>query len=193
MNGVEEITVTKSEARAKYREYRAAAERQPLPYLKELKDAYNQLRRGHGVIDVFKAFRNCGTTEDGLGPKLAIYPATETKCWFQRERLGGGKFCWSRASRNHKNIIELAAGTFPEWTSTDYWTMVSCPVPIVPPHLLPRAELSNFHILWEVEKWNLEAPRDPLLLRRISTNLFAIVARWDLTELERAVIAGRIR
>ena len=87
MNGVEEITATKSEARVKYREYRTAAERQPLPYLKELKDAYNQLRRGHGVIDVFKAFKTAGVNAEGE-PRLALYPADLTKCEFRKESGG---------------------------------------------------------------------------------------------------------
>ncbi|MGH3300400.1 MAG: hypothetical protein ACRDOK_01755 [Streptosporangiaceae bacterium] len=34
-------------------------------------------------------------------------------------------------------------------------------------------------------------PRDPALLRWIRGDLWAVVAQWDLTELERAVLSSR--
>ena len=34
--------------------------------------------------------------------------------------------------------------------------------------------------------------RDPYLLRRINENLFVVLASWDLTELERAVMEGYV-
>ncbi len=52
-------------------------------------------------------------------------------------------------------------------------------------------------ILWEVKRWSsqritAEPDRDPLLLRQIGGDLYAIMAQWDLTELERLVMRGRI-
>lgn len=207
MHGVEEITATKAEAKAKYREYRTAIETHPHPWMRELKDAYNQLRRGHGIIDAFKAFRNAGVNDDGE-PKLAIWPADGTTAYFTKEANGAGYLSLRRRDTNKRNriVMQFPVQTFPAWKTErvtwdggkNYFTRterseISCLVPVVPPALLPRTDLSNFHILWEVEKWNMEPPRDPLLLRRVSHNLFAVVARWDLTELERSVIAGRIR
>lgn len=206
MVGVEPITATKREAREKYREYRQALADHPLPYVKELKDAYNQLRRGHGIIDVFKAFKNAGLNADG-DPRLAFWIAGETKCHFEKIWNGGGKFDIGsrRWHRGTTEILRLPAETYPDWPiEIVTWRgghqerrrkreRISCPVPIVPPLLLPRGELSNYFILWEVEKWDANPPHDPLLLKRVSNNLFAIVAQWDLTELERAVVAGRVR
>ncbi len=62
--------------------------------------------------------------------------------------------------------------------------------PIVPPKLRPRLRrLRHCHILWEVEQWKLVPPRDPALIRHIRGDLWAVLAQWDLTELERAVLA----
>jgi hypothetical protein len=202
MNGVEEITMTKHQAAAKYKEYLSALETHNLPYLKELKDAYRQLSRGHGVIDVFKAFRSAGLGDDGE-PRLALCPANWTQCYFHKQDGGGGAiresaYQWSRK----KPVIEFGSEFFcVEWPKQkSSWggmeiirQNISCRVPIVPAHLLPKTDLGNFHILWEVDKWNPEPPKDPILLKRISLNMFAVVAKWDLTELERAVIAGRVR
>ena len=52
-----------------------------------------------------------------------------------------------------------------------------------------EAGLHVFHILWEVEKWELTPPRDPALLRWIGGDLWEVVATWDLTQLERAVLS----
>jgi hypothetical protein len=66
-------------------------------------------------------------------------------------------------------------------------------VPHIPPGLRPAHHLRNYHILWEAE-WHPvapPAPRDPALLRRIAGDVFAVVAVWELTELERAVLGAR--
>ena len=62
--------------------------------------------------------------------------------------------------------------------------------PIIPMRLMPEYNLMNYFILWEVEKWTkFDMPKpDPLLLKRITENLFVVLASWDLTELERMVI-----
>jgi hypothetical protein len=62
-------------------------------------------------------------------------------------------------------------------------------VPLIPPEHRPnRNRLPRFHILWEVEKWDPTPPRDPALLKWIGGDLWEVVATWDLTELERAVL-----
>jgi hypothetical protein len=65
-------------------------------------------------------------------------------------------------------------------------------VPLVPPRHRPRRpRLHGFHVLWEVERWDPTPPRDPALLRHIRGDLWAVMATWDLTELERAVLSQR--
>jgi hypothetical protein len=64
-------------------------------------------------------------------------------------------------------------------------------VPIVPPNLNPRGALGNYHILWDAV-WVAAPPKDPMLLRHLAGSLYAIVAHWDLTALEMAVMRGRL-
>lgn len=67
-------------------------------------------------------------------------------------------------------------------------------VPTIPPDVRPRRNrLHGFHVLWEVEQWDPTPPVDPALLRHIRGELWSVVATWDLTPLERAVLAARAR
>jgi hypothetical protein len=61
----------------------------------------------------------------------------------------------------------------------------------VPPRLHPRGKLANYHILWDAV-WTPAPPKDPLLLRHLAGQLYAIVGQWDLTPLEQAVLRGRL-
>ena len=47
-------------------------------------------------------------------------------------------------------------------------------------------------MLWEVDEWSAAPDKDPFLLRRITPNMFVIVAAWELTDLEISVISGRM-
>jgi hypothetical protein len=50
--------------------------------------------------------------------------------------------------------------------------------------------LRHYVTLFEVDQWEPVPPTDPALLKHIAGDLYAVLAVWDLTELERAVIAG---
>jgi hypothetical protein len=65
----------------------------------------------------------------------------------------------------------------------------SAVVPIVPPQYRPKFKLSNYHILWEAD-WK-RVPVDPILLKHLGGSLYAVLASWDLTEIEQAVLRGR--
>jgi hypothetical protein len=100
--------------------------------------------------------------------------------------------------------FELPVGTFSGWSArweNNERILVGRPrgwseeataiVPTVPAALRPKASLERFCILWEAI-WQREPPRDPMLLKPLGWPFFAVVAVWDLTELERAVLRGRI-
>lgn len=75
-------------------------------------------------------------------------------------------------------------------------------LPTVPPHLRPTRmlygervlmDISRFVVMWEAE-WQLDRtvpPGDPVLLRHIGGTLYRVYAKWDLTPVEQAVLAGR--
>jgi hypothetical protein len=68
-------------------------------------------------------------------------------------------------------------------------------VPHVPPALRPIHSLDGYATLFEVEEWAPDptAPADPALLKHIGGDLYAVLAVWDLSELERSVLNGRTR
>jgi hypothetical protein len=68
-------------------------------------------------------------------------------------------------------------------------------VPIVPPRFIPNGSMKGYYILWEVDHWDEITPpkRDPMLLKRINANAFVVIAAWDLTDVERAILRGRLR
>lgn len=68
-------------------------------------------------------------------------------------------------------------------------------VPLVPSEALETAGvrrnmLRHYVTLFEVDVWEPVPPTDPALLKHIAGDLYAVLAAWDLTPLERAVIAG---
>jgi hypothetical protein len=84
-------------------------------------------------------------------------------------------------------------------TRTFEWVVrqeIEADVPTVPAHLLPEGKLDNYYILWKVQEWRLSRTSavfrkgDPFLLRRVNDNAFIVLAEWDLTEVEQAVIRG---
>lgn len=94
----------------------------------------------------------------------------------------------------------LCVGATVDWGlrvgSWDRWT---ADVPLIPPHVRRQAGgktgLRRHLVMWEVEEWRgagrPNAPADPFLLRPLGGEMYAVIAQWDLTELERAIVAGR--
>lgn len=72
-------------------------------------------------------------------------------------------------------------------------------VPIIPPRVSlavsTRLLPGYYHILFEVESWNSyspKPPRDPILGRMLTNNLFGVLATWELTDLEAKIVEGRL-
>jgi hypothetical protein len=160
---------------------------------------YQTLARGGSIIELSKSIQAGGFFDDGL-PKIAVANATGHDCWVRRESG------WNRSSADYVYSIKSAdfdqnqgarvnATTVrvtvlePPQPKRQQWSGHTI-MPIIPPEHRPnKNRLHLFHILWEVEAWQPIAPRDPALLRRIDGDLWEVVATWDLTELERAVLA----
>jgi hypothetical protein len=117
--------------------------------------------------------------------------AHAAECWLTLNGRGGATFSEERWTRAQRAQVELIDGSFPG--SRTFRSNLRAIVPLIPAHLGPRRGLANYHILFEAE-WTPVPPRDPLLLRRIGkADLWLVVAAWDLTEVERAALAARIR
>jgi len=160
---------------------------------------YRALARGLPVISMRETitaggFFGPGRPDQGL-PRLAVGKAGEADCrvhWSGQSELTyfHGNFLDNRGALVGKSTIRVPG--VPRPARTTYYSGRAL-TPLIPPRHRPRpARLRHCHILWEVESWELIPPRDPALLRHIRGDLWAVLAVWDLTDLERAVLAGRV-
>lgn len=143
-----------------------------------------------------------------LAPALAICRADARQCWTRplKPREGGGFTFQADGWQWHPrkaDRVEIPEGVFdaaleygacsldePEFALTD--TRLRAIVPTIPPALRPAHALRNYHVLWEAEwaQGAAIAPGDPALLKHVGGDLWALLAVWDLSPLERAVLAG---
>ena len=207
MEGVVPLVTGLSKEKAKelWKSHCEAIRKTPTKHLKTMKKAYRAISAGETIIDIYDAFQKAGK-HDNDRPKLAIARAHLSRIWFQARDNGAGSFWSSREHfRNFSGVnnasVRLPEGIFGSW-STDKWErwawnrVASTAVPPVPAEHMPKSKLNNYFILWEVEPfgWADEPipPGDPMLLKRLSPNLFVVLAVWDLSPLERAVLRGAI-
>jgi hypothetical protein len=165
-------------------------------HLRDLSRAYWYLKRGRQCIDVLAAILQAGMNSES-DPKIAISPAHYKKVSFYRDHEGAGHFSHpvNGSIWNWKSHFSIPKNSFAWPLNANGYRVekrVQAPVPKVPAFLLAktRTPLSSMHILWEVEKWE-QIPADPLLLKKLTDNLFVVLGQWDLTPLEQALIRGK--
>jgi hypothetical protein len=203
---VRTVTMDQAEAAKAFKEYRAAfmAERNRIDG--ELMRGYKALSEGKTLISLTEAIQAGGVDDFGR-PRLAIARADEAQIQMERGRTGTLIYrpdWWGRASSPDR-VFEFPEGTLPTITSEQdahkvgtwegagsqwdaRWTAT---LPFIPPQYRPPLAMQNYHLLWEAE-WRRAAGsqrKDPMLLRRVGGDLFAVVAAWDLTEVEKLVLA----
>ncbi|KRR21321.1 hypothetical protein CQ14_06640 [Bradyrhizobium lablabi] len=155
---------------------------------------YRHIEKGGLVIKALESIATAGVDELGL-PKLAIARADQKVCHLSMHGNGGATMSpGGRTRRNSRRSqtswFDFPAKTFPEKSG---WRSAEAIVPLVPLSLRPKRALEAYHILFEAD-WRKAPPIDPFLLKRLSTHadLWLVVCAWDLTEVERAVLAGRV-
>jgi hypothetical protein len=140
-----------------------------------------------------------------LLPRLAIAPAEARFVYTLGVQRGGRvELCdqsnpWWNYRKGRVTIdagFELPAGFEPGYELTAYGRQAwSAMVPLVPPKHRPARGLGGHHVFWEVDEWRWSMlpppPRDPALLRHVGGDIYAVLATWELTELERLVLEGR--
>lgn len=196
---IESISIPKEEAQKEWKEYNKILKERQEKYLKDMKNLYYHLKEGRKVLDIYKVFKDAGVSDAGF-PKMAISLADKKTVYFLEDAKGSGRFSYdSWRGEWYKSDVLLPSNTFPEkrdekGVPLDSYKLktLHTTVPIVPARYLPKGKLENYYILWEVETWEeIIPPKDPILLRRINDNMFVVLAFWDLTPLERAIIHGR--
>jgi hypothetical protein len=207
--------ISRHDARKAYLEYKRAVLSAVKPEEKKeyegLWRGYKAIAAGQQVLDLGQTMQAAGVQDDTLYPKLAICRADARKCYVEMARDGSAVFVDEARRFNHRTRrVKLPTGTFASFNTrwsensgtvrynpsghlekTGWRNEATALVPIVPPHLHPRGALANYDILWDAV-WAPAPPKDPLLLRHLAGSLYAIVAHWDLTPLEQAVLRGRL-
>jgi hypothetical protein len=177
--------------------------------------AFAELAKGTPLIDPVQAIREAGWRDEGR-PRLALCRADQRFChwqvwrssrwWDVDTRMDRGNYApmtWlftgRREARQSGN--QRAANLRIEVDQVDIEPPVApkpglAMVPMVPPDVITDGrgcDLSKHFVLWEVESWDAAPPVDPMLLKPIGGDLYAVVAQWDLSELERAILRGTRR
>lgn len=195
---VQVISLPTREAGQAFRHYRDAVrgdrQKSDASWKKEdvaLMRAYKALAKGTRIINLLGVMKLAGIRDDGF-PKFAVARADGKKVFCRVWPDGAVRFNikgeWD-TSKPHS--VSFPAETLPRWVwSPARRDRAETIVPIVPPQLRPLHRLANYHILWEVEQWLPLPPRDPMLLKHLGGWLYAVLAVWDLTELERAVLGA---
>jgi hypothetical protein len=185
---VDTLKMDPEAARELWRKYQSHRVHQS-PADAEIAAIYKRIAQGKTVIRALESIRNAGVGADGL-PKLAIARADETECYLNHHTDAvtfGERSLRSRPSRSRNVRVPWPGIQQPTQRRWHY----AATVPIIPVHLRPKRGLANYHILWEAE-WTKRYPVDPYLLRRFGGDAWLVVAAWDLTDVERAVMSSRL-
>jgi hypothetical protein len=187
------VPVTRQKARElmhAYREHRSAQ----TPEDRNIERAYREIASGRVLIRALESIKAAGLDERGH-TKLAIARADH-----KRVRLSIGPS--NSGAHFQPMVFSKGRYTRAEWRISSHkgiqvpglrwgqYLNAEAVVPLIPVHLRPRTALDNYHILWEAD-WHA-VPVDPMLLRHLGGDLWIVVAAWDLTEVERAVMASRV-
>jgi hypothetical protein len=184
------IVVSQTEALAKVEQYKSITGKRRLKEDDKLQQLYTAVaKRGARVLNLLGAFQQTGLNELHQ-PRLAIARADwkAVTCVTYRQ-LGQQNFgvrfgkTWQTTTRSIKLPLNVPN------TQLFRESALHTPVPHVPPECRPKFNLGNYHILFEVEKWNVY-PKDPFLLRHIAGLLYVVEAEWELTDLETSLLAS---
>ena len=207
---VETFSEVKAVANAKWRQYREGekATKGKEPIYTDLKKMYWQIMRGKVLCDITEVIK-AGGVHENFHPKLAVARADTKVVRCRYDQRGNCRFRTETSNRwredGFASDVNVILPEIPKehlrywntWPTQPRWDFRSqfdleAPVPLIPPAHRPAQLTDEYYILWEVEVWKMVPPTDPYLLRRITKNIFAVEAQWDLTPLEKAAMAGRM-
>jgi hypothetical protein len=193
------ITHDPAQAREQLAAYNRQLNRRDDPEYQAIAAGYAELAAGRPLINLHECFLTVPLDEKGR-PRLAIARAdrrTVTAVQMPRSRVLFD--ARKNGSPSGTLTIEVEVPAFEGWSGRT-WYRAHALVPLIPAAVrakIPRGTTDAMcHILWEVEQWSdtplgQQADRDPYLLRHLGGELWAVLAEWDLSPLERAVMAGR--
>lgn len=193
------ITMPTRVARDQLRAYRKQLHRRADTEYQAVAQGLEELAKGTPLLNLADCFKDV-PVDAKYRPRLAIARADQRRVWFKRTSSVLGQFRtkdrdFGRPGVGRTHTLEIpAAPVGGEWWRSEYGGTALVPmIPASVRETVGRFNAANHFLLWEVEEWTDSPPRDPYLLRHCGGSLYAILAEWDLTELERAVMAGRPR
>jgi hypothetical protein len=152
------------------------------------------LALGRLIIKARESIITAGLQVNGL-PALALCRADAARCECSISRDGSGymrsegALTYWAGNRETSKLLQFPAGSF---LPSSGWHRGAALVPAIPLQYRPRRGLANYHVLWEA-RWENAVADDPYLLRRIGkSDLWLVVAAWDVTEVERAALNARL-
>jgi hypothetical protein len=189
------IQMPREVAREQLKHYRKQLHKRADAEYSAVAQGLEALAEGTPLINLAECFRTVPLDEK-YRPRLAVSRADRPRVWLSRYHDTAeftSKERWTRGRAGHNmtfrfSVPPLPAGQMGMANGSNLVPMVPAPVR----EQVGAIDLSKHLILWEVEKWD-DIPRDPYLLRHCGGELYAVIAEWDLTDLERAVMAGRLR
>lgn len=194
------LEISKDEATERLAEYEQMITSERTAEDAAIAAGYRAAARGLPVISLQRSIIAGGFHGNSL-PKIAVIRADVTECfvrWQNGNLIFSDRDDWyvNRGALvgAHSVRVAVPGDNQPTLAPGDLRRVYSgsTVVPLIPPRHRPRPRrLRGCHILWEVDEWGWIPPRDPALLRHIRGDLWAVLATWDLTDLERAVLAQR--
>ena len=206
---VEQIQVTKEEVEQELKDLEQAIEKGYISkknrMVQDLLQVYGHLKHSGEIIDVPKAFSKAGL-DSNTDPKLAIIRADARICYLYKFNHGGALFHKEMRSWRQQHSVRKADGDIRLPNGTFTWEKLEreerfrqTPVPLIPPRVSLAVSCriipQHYYIIFEPESWNKYEPlppRDPILGKMLTDNLFGVLATWELTELEAKIVEGRI-
>lgn len=152
---------------------------------------YSAIARGKQVIDLRGTIAAGGLNKAGL-PAIALAHAPLEGVSVALDRDGAVTFDNPDMRGRARSVarFHLPDGTLPRdrnrGGSFSSVIRAQAIVPTIPPRLRPTASLDRFWVLFEATYE--QPPVDPALLRMLGSGLAVVLATWDLTPLERAVL-----
>lgn len=190
------ITMEPDQAREKLKAYRRELHHQADETYQAAAAGYQALADGFDLIDINQAIHAGGYFPDSGFPRLAIARADRPVVYCARRQ---DRWEFDSSSRKTGRPGPSLLVTVTNESENRRWEAKFARVPMVPADVKQQLRAmgrsvvrKNYLILWEVSQWYdrnpLEPPVDPFLLKHCGGSLYAVLAQWDLTELERSVM-----
>lgn len=206
---VAQITMPREQVAAKLAAYREQLRKRGDAEYEAALAGYQALAEGTPLISLTEAIR-AGGFDDKMRPRLAVARADRRQVHFfwpmrgtQARFSSNLNAAWGRQWPSLVLTVDMGrehgyqevtrwSGQRPVPRDVEGFALV----PLVPADVRPAGDLKGHLVLWEVEQWadrriGAAPDRDPYLLSHLGGDLYAVVAEWELTELERLVMAGR--